>query len=477
MKISSGLFENAVFQRNAKDVCDQIIEGSASYDGELLVTVSKNKKPLSKFKDLECGYCKKGNIRGKIEGIPVGGPYLIELSLVSEKGKVLDTLKFKDVMVGDLWLLGGQSNMEGVGNLADALPPIDEVKAYYMNNVWKPAEDPIHNLWQAAAPVHGGNPAAKAAPRRVKGVGPGVAFGQDMYKRTKVPQGLISCAHGGTKMTQWDPELKKLGDKSLYGAMYNRLQRLGGKVAGMIWYQGCSDANAADAALFTERMLTFIKEVRKDTGNATLPIVMVQISRVCDPSASDECWTSIREQQRLLPEKVKNILTVPAIDLDLDDLIHISGEDQHVLGKRMASAMAVLKGIQKKKELPPIKLKSIKVGTDKLCGNPTVTVTFANVAGKLEASDRPAGFSLRDSRIFKTEVANDYVVLHITAASVRDLSRELMYYGYGINPYCNIRDSEERPLPAFGPVPLGNGKCSLTRFVQNASRYLCLRRI
>lgn len=322
-----------------------------------------------------------------------------------------------------------------------------------MNNRWDVAQDPIHNIYQASAPVHGGNPAAKTNRSPVTGVGPGVAFGHKMWKNTKIPQGLIACGHGGTTMEQWDPAKKRLGDNSLYGAAVNRLKRLGGKAAGIVWYQGCSDANIADSLLYTKRMQTLVGNFRKDAGNPALPFVMVQLGRFCgcDDSAS---WDSIREQQRVLPGKIKNLLTVPAIDLDLDDAIHISGENQHVLGKRLAGAMTYLVSGGKKGKAP-IELKSIKITQDAKTRNAVLIVSFKHVDGKLAAGSRPAGFSFFTGEtpalgIFKVALKHNEAIIYTSIYS-RDFTYDnyKLCYGAGLDPYCNITDESGRSLPAF----------------------------
>ena len=219
---------------------------------------------------------------------------------------------------------------------------------------------------------------------------PGPAFANRMRQLVGVPQGIIACGHGGTSMTQWDPVRKNEGGKSLYGALVRRLKKNGGCAAGMIWYQGCSDANPNDAKLYMQRMKKLVSSLRRDCGDKSLPVVIVQIARVVN-WGNTASWNSIQEQQRLLPKTISNLATVPAIDLPLDDGIHISGAGQYVLGKRLAQAMNVLiRG--RKAGLPPISLK--KAGVETVRGLGAAVVEFENVAGKLRSGDRPSGFSI-----------------------------------------------------------------------------------
>ena len=65
--------------------------------------------------------------------------------------------------VGDIWVLAGQSNMEGVGDLVDVTPPNPRVMLMGMDGRWGIAEEPLHWLVDSPDPVHSGNPADRAA--------------------------------------------------------------------------------------------------------------------------------------------------------------------------------------------------------------------------------------------------------------------------------------------------------------------------
>src|SRR5262249_11890123 len=154
---------------------------------------------------------------------------------------------------GDLWVLAGQSNMEGLGDLVDVTPPSPRVSALGMNSKWGQAEEPLHWLVDSPDEGHSGKPAdregrAKADHRNpARGAGLGLPFGAVIAAKTGAPVGLIACAHGGTSMAQWDPAKKGEGGKSLYGSMLRQVKLAGGKVRGVLWYQGESDANPSAA--------------------------------------------------------------------------------------------------------------------------------------------------------------------------------------------------------------------------------------
>ena len=451
MKMESGLFDHMVVQRNRENVSEAGFSGTCTSNGTVTATVKRGGKAMNGFTGIKVGTASKGCMSGCINGLPAGGPYEIELKVGEE------SLAVKDLLVGDVWLLGGQSNMQGYGLFPKKRLTSDPlIRAFYMDDRWAVAQDPVHNMWECVDQVHidlcGGNRPLK--PAHDWGVGPGPAFANRMRQLTSVPQGIIACAHGGTTMTQWDPARKGEDGKSLYGALVRRLKKNGGRVAGMIWYQGCSDAYDNDAKLYTQRMKKFVSSLRKDCRDKSLPVAIVQIARViCWENTAS--WNSIQEQQRRLPKSIANLATVPAVDLPLDDYVHISGAGQYHLGERLAYAMDVLiRG--RKAGLPPIALK--KAGVETLRGLGVAVVEFENVSGRLRSGDRPSGFSI----VTENGASNHFdISLDGTKVRIRsNLSTDMLesaalHYGYGIDPYCNITDEVGRSLPVMGPIRLG----------------------
>ena len=100
-------------------------------------------------------------------------------------------------------------------------------------------------------------------------------------------------------MEQWDPTKKNLGGKGLFGATVRRFHKNGARVAGVIWYQGCSESNPLCAKVYTLRMKRLVGAMRKEFGDPRLPFVLVQIGRYVTPTF-DSIWTwnSVQEQQR-----------------------------------------------------------------------------------------------------------------------------------------------------------------------------------
>ena len=467
MNVTGGLFDNMVVQRDRPDRATVRFQGTTEAGGRLTATVLQNNRNLARFAKRGVGTASKGVFAGVLSGLPVGGPYDIELVIADVRGSARDTLRVRNVLVGDVWMLGGQSNMAGCGLLDPRriLPPNDKVRAFYQDDRWAVARDPLHLPETAKAEVHA--LIGYAWRTQAVGAGLGVAFGQEMLRLSGgVPQGLIASAHGATSMTQWDPKLKREGTRSLYGAMLDRLRRNGGTCAGFVWYQGCGETNPADAPLYTRRMIDLVNATRKDFGAPRLPVTIVQLGRFTGEKPVDQmpCWNSVRDQQRLLPTKIKRLLTVPALDLELDDAIHIGARDLITLGYRLARAMASMTLGRPKSPAPPIELESVKLT---LATN-DITVSFKNVVGSLRSAGRPNGFSIvGDGRempaIVRTELHEAQAVLKTSLSTYLPLLNKSLYYGFGLNPYANIVDEAGRPIPGFGPVEL-TGRPSATCF-------------
>ncbi len=443
--IAFGIKNGMVMQRGSDDLCEIYIRGDgipscAEYGG----------KTSGKADITQCGdglYC--------LKGIPTGGPY--ELTVGDEH--------FEDIYVGDVWILGGQSNMAGVGHTTfkDCSElGNEEVRAFYMTDEWDIANHPLHATGWAVDKVHtevigSGYPNYEAC------IGPGLSFGMRLRELMNAPQGLICCAHGGTSMAQWAEELAPLGgDKSLFGAMLRRFHVCGGNVRGMFWYQGCNDAGETEHIVFTEKVYSFFNACR-DSFQKEIPIIQVQIGRVTNRTIPkhEEWWDSIQEQQRIMHENYSGIATLSVISKRLDDAIHLNSNSQRLLGKTAAEAMyALVFPNNREGYLLPPKLESVSLTRDGFNGWAVVKVKYKNIYGSLISDGRPHGFSVIEAdgseptQFIHETILDGNTVLLYSDKLPEDLLGGRLYYGRGADPYCNITDEKLRDLPAMGPIVL-----------------------
>jgi len=456
MRIGSGLLCGHVLQRQPNGA-RTVVTGSCNCSGTVTVTVYRKEKIARGFNKKAAGQSEAGRFTATISGLPAGGPYTVELACGGAR------IVVDDVFVGDLWLMAGQSNMQGMGNVADADSPHPLVRNFSMARRWELARDPLHFLEESPDPVHCALPlspreASRAKKRAVKGVGVGVPFGKLMLQRTRVPQGLIATAHGGTSMDDWAPALKDRGGSSLYGSMTLSLTAIGQPISGVLWFQGEDDCREGRVAVYTAKMQELVSAVRRDLGQPKLPWIIAQIGRSVGPYQDLPApWVSrVQEQQRRFPESIAQCDVVPTIDLEIEDTGHVSARAFPVLAQRMARVAARLAyGDRAEKPAPqPVSARFF----DAARGNGAeVEVRFKNIVEGLTSSGLPQGFALVDragrslQRIYKTLLAGDRARLYLDGEAV---SLMRVMYGYGQNPVCNVCDGRGMAIPAFGPLAI-----------------------
>jgi sialate O-acetylesterase len=459
LTVTSGALDHQVFQRDAQDRATVTLQGTA--DGKAVEARVVAKKGGSGWKQI-----------GKVEGtgwtgsinLATGGPYRLELRSGSA------TAAIDDVLVGDLWILAGQSNMEGVGNLIAVEAPNPLVHSFNQSDRWGIAQEPLHSLPDAVDRVHWrvnpetkqqerleGEKLAEYIAKRKKGAGLGLPFAVEMLRLTGVPVGLIPCAHGGTSMDQWSPELKDKAGDSLYGATVRRVRVIGGKAKGILWYQGESDANPKEAPVFLTKFEKLVASFREDFGQPDLPFYYVQLGRHVSVSNMGE-WNSVQESQRLAESRLGRGGMVAAINTALDDGIHVSTADHKRLGKNFAALachdlfpnVAACSGV--KRGPRPVEAKT--------AGEGLIRVTYSEVNGALQASGRVWGFTIH------TDSGGLFPAIYKAVVDPLDPSAVLLYYGgklpegatlhYGAgkDPYCNLEDASQMAAPVFGPMPI-----------------------
>jgi sialate O-acetylesterase len=259
-------------------------------------------------------------------------------------------------------------------------------------------------------------------------------------------------------MDQWSPALKDREGESLYGSMYRRVQAAGGRVKGMLWYQGESDPNPKAAPAFAQKFETFVKAVREDFKQPNLPFYYVQIGRHVDNSNARE-WNRVQVAQLQAESRIPNAGMVAAVDLQLDDGIHIGTQDLKRLAQRTANLVC-------HDLFPRIKdYGELKRGPRPLAAvyrDGIVRVTFSGVNGRLRSDGPISGFSVHDAnldwtpRIYKSRVdpaEASTVLLYIQGKLPENA---VLWYGFGKDPYCNLRDAVDLAVPVF-ELKIDNG--------------------
>ena len=274
---------------------------------------------------------------------------------VNAKGAALtikgsSTVKLEDVLVGEVWLCSGQSNMEwrvvqsanSKEEIANANHPlIRHIKIPHKLSP-KPQDNVPSSGWQPCTPKVVANFTAV-----------GYYFGRHLHKKLNVPIGLIGSNWGGTRIEPWTPPVgfksvpalkKDFADKleqfasanpgrgtpsHMYNAMIHPL--LPYTIKGALWYQG--ESNNGEGMLYHEKMKALIAGWRSVWNNPELPFYYVQLAPFRYGSDDDPRLPGIWQAQL---ETLKVPHTGMAVTTDITTLRNIHPPNKQDVGKRLA---------------------------------------------------------------------------------------------------------------------------------------------
>lgn len=379
-----------------------------------------------------------GTWRLNFKRIPAGGLYRLETRLVppghtpsvwSPRG---DMRHF--IGVGDLWVIAGQSNSAGYGRAAVVDAPQLGVHLFRNSEQWSLAAHPLNESTSIAHTVNQEptNP----------GHSPWLYFAKQVQQATGHPIGLVQTSMGGSPLIDWNPTA---GPAPLWKNMKHCIAAVGGKVRGVLWYQGESDTGTDE--LVGGYGLQFIKMVgewRKVLKNSELALVTVQLNRHLPEGDEDRDrrWSMVREQQRRLASHFYNLVVVPSIDLPLDDEVHISSQGNIQLGERAARAALNAFYGKSVQGLAP-DLKSIRKA-----GKQVVELTFENVTSHFSTINPSAKPFIIEDEGGTVPIEGWSSTDHrIRVAIARPLQgKAVVHAGYGANP-VSIPHDDARMLP------------------------------
>ena len=235
-----------------------------------------------------------------------------------------------------VYLLAGQSNMDGVG-LVTGLPPSKQVASSDVSIFWSGRW-----AWQGLAP---------SSYMGVQYFGPEVTMGHRLQSlRPEQPVALIKHAWGGTNLAQcWFPgesaEDSAKGDcytdfMATVDAALTALEEEGVsyQIEGLAWMQGESDATYEPWADAYEANLThLIARIREDVVEPKLPIVMGRI----DCSVHCPYRDTVRTAQDAVAASDVAVGIVETADLpQVADALHFDGSGMRTLGERFADQLS-----------------------------------------------------------------------------------------------------------------------------------------
>ncbi|MGI6082889.1 MAG: sialate O-acetylesterase [Limnochordia bacterium] len=329
-----------------------------------------------------------GTWTAELGPVPAGGIYRIETALRLDGCAVEWSMRGDMVHhlgVGDIWLIAGQSNAAGYGKTPITDGPELGIHMFHARGCWTLATHPLGDSTATRFPANRGRSNASHSPW--------LAFARRLKHSLGYPIGLIPSSLGGSPMAAWD----RAEQGHLFTNMLRYVEAAGGKVKGIVWYQGESDARPQAARLYAERFARFVTDVRSCLGDPQLPILTVQLNRWVGQAAADNHtgWEMIREIQRRLPEQIPGAYVVPAADLGLSDGIHNNSLGNVLLGERMAQvALGAVYGRDINWRFPDCR-RAVTLAPDLL------ELTFANVGIRLNYENTYAvqlPFAVRDAQ-------------------------------------------------------------------------------
>jgi sialate O-acetylesterase len=266
-----------------------------------------------------------------------GGPFTITLT-----GQ--NTIVLENVMIGEVWICSGQSNMEwsslnGLKQMDSILPKSanNNIRFFQVPKTTSSSpQDNINSSWQ------------NCSPETLKSFSAvGYFFGKKLQANLNIPIGLINSSWGGTPAEVWAPAelIEKNGTLAkaatlispalwwpndpgkTYNAMIAPLTQF--EIAGAIWYQGESNTanNSTYQLLFTSMIDAWRKAWKKE-----IPFYFVQIAPF--HYGNKNVGMLVREQQTA-SMKLPNTGMVVITDL-VDNIKDIHPQNKIVVGERLA---------------------------------------------------------------------------------------------------------------------------------------------
>ena len=239
-----------------------------------------------------------------------------------------------------IFLLTGQSNMSGRGELGAVQPPDPTIYVFGNDDRWRLAVEPVDSPEGQVDAVSRDNAA---------GFGPSRAFADSLKARyPDLLIGLVPCAKGATIIEEWR---RSPDDATLYGSCLKRARAAEpmGRLAGVIHFQGESDTNDLDSLhgrplrpdTWATHFTRFVHDLRRDLRQPRLPLVFAQIGPHTAPDRYVN-WETVQAQQASVDLPTVRMITTG--DLSLRDRVHYDVPSYRIIGGRFASAMAELLG-------------------------------------------------------------------------------------------------------------------------------------
>lgn len=211
-------------------------------------------------------------------------------------------------------LLAGQSNMAGRGNVEDVEKIYDSRIFMLKHNNAEIMKEPIHT------------------DSKMAGVGPAPLFALEYVKEYNEPLGLIPCAHGGTKIIQWQP------GGELFENMIHKASLIDkeDEIVCILWAQGESDArNIESVEEYTALFDKMLDELDNRLGTKKVPLILADIPPFYYENATYQKTEIISQAIKEIASRSERFGFVKTHGLtSQEDGLHYDSKSYRILGKR-----------------------------------------------------------------------------------------------------------------------------------------------
>jgi len=387
-----------------------------------------------------------------------------------------ERITLNDILVGDVWLCSGQSNMNVPVNSADnadtetAKADYPQIRFFQMPSVARALPQALHGgTWRPCSTTTAGQFSAV-----------GYFFGRELHAALDVPIGLIQASVGSTAAEAWtsatalasQPEFKPMigkliepnkaksknsgdewahseGDKGMPASLYNGMiaPLIPYALRGAIWYQGENNANDAVRAEAYRRLLPLMVGGWRRDFDQEFPFYIVQLANFArrgDSPAGDpwrvSLWSVLRESQALAAS------TLPksglAVTIDIGDAKQIHPKNKQDVGRRLA-LIALAKEYGQEVECSGPVCTGMKIEGDK------AFLSFTHAEGLAAKEGALTGFvvACEDGRFQEAQAIIKGTTVQVSSPEVR--KPVAVRYAWSNNPKCNLVNSAGLPAPPF----------------------------
>jgi len=335
-----------------------------------------------------------GNWKTFLKTPAAGGPY----TLTFDDGE--ERLSISDVLIGEVWICSGQSNMDMPVRGLSAKDQVLNKELLLAN-----ADQPNIRLFKV--PHTATAQLEKETPGRwqlsdsstVKVFSAiGFQYAKVLQEKLNVPVGIIHSAWSGTRIEPWvSPEslasfsyvrpatdtakVSRTSPSALFNGMIGPL--IGYTLKGIIWYQG--ESNLAQHAVYDQLMAAMVEGWKRAWQQDRLAFYYVQIAPF-NYGRSSKAAAYLREAQERAMALIPDSYMVSTVDVGSEKTIHPA--DKTTVSRRLAyAALSRTYGIE---EYP---YENVYFQSVKLKGNKAV-VRVANAAKGLVTQENPSGFEV-----------------------------------------------------------------------------------